>query len=159
MRTKPSQPVIIERTYKASLAEIWELWTTKAGFESWWGPQGFRADVHELEARVGGRLHYDMAAATPEMIAEMARLGRPPSHPTTAWFTELSPQTHLVMTNVIDFIPGVETYESTITVDLVAKGDRVIMTVALSPMHSEELDGMQQQGFSSQLTKLAPRFS
>jgi uncharacterized protein YndB with AHSA1/START domain len=158
-KTIAGEPVIIERTYKASLSEIWELWTTKAGFESWWGPVGFRADVHTIEAKVGGTLHYDMAADTPEMIAEMARLGRPPSHPTTAHFTELTPQTHLVMTNVIDFIPGVETYESTITVDLAAKGDRVTMKVTLSPMHSEEMSGMQKQGFTSQLTKLDDRFT
>ena len=154
-----NQPVLIERSYRATLSEIWALWTTKAGFESWWGPQGFRADVHALEAKVGGALHYDMIADSPEMLAEMKRLGRPPSHPTTARFTELTPQTHLMITNVIDFIPGVETYESTITVDLVATGDRVTMTVSLSPMHSEEFDGMQKQGFSSQLTKLDPRFT
>ena len=57
---------VIERTYRASLADVWDLWTTKEGFESWWGPQGFRADVHELDARVGGTLRYAMVAATPE---------------------------------------------------------------------------------------------
>jgi|GEM_PF-5769742 len=28
----------IARTYAGTLAEIWDLWTTRAGFESWWGP-------------------------------------------------------------------------------------------------------------------------
>src|SRR5690606_34886017 len=28
--------VVIERTYRARVEELWELWTTKAGFESWW---------------------------------------------------------------------------------------------------------------------------
>lgn len=159
MTTTKAAPVIVERTYKATLTDVWELWTTKEGFESWWGPVGFRADVHELDAKVGGALRYDMAADTPEMIAEMKRLGRPPSHPTTARFTELRPQTHLVMTNVIDFIPGVEAYESTITVDLVAQGDRVVMTVTLSPMHTPEFSQMQKEGFGSQLTKLDKRFA
>lgn len=159
MTTTTDAPVIIERTYKASLQDVWELWTTKAGFESWWGPVGFRADVHELDAKTGGALRYDMAADSPEMIAEMKRLGRPPSHPTTATFTELTPQTHLVITNVIDFLPGVETYESTITVDLKATGDRVVMTVTLSPMHTPAFSGMQKEGFSSQLTKLDKRFT
>ena len=152
------KPIVVERTYQAKLADIWELWTTKAGFESWWGPQGFRADVHEIEAKVGGALRYDMCADTPAMIAEMKRLGRPPSHPTAARFSEFVPQTHLVMTNVIDFLPGVEAYESTITVDLQPEGDRVRMTVTLSPMHSPEFSGMQLEGFSSQLTKLDGRF-
>lgn len=38
---------------------------SEAGFESWSGPQGFRAEVHELDARVGGILRYDMIAAMP----------------------------------------------------------------------------------------------
>ena len=146
--------LVIERTFRATLAEVWDLWTTREGFESWWGPQGFRADVHAIEPKVGGALRYDMVADSPEMIEAMKKMGRPPSHPTTARFTELSPETHLVITNVIDFLPGVAIYESTITVDLTAKGDRVQMVVILSPMHSDEMGQMQKEGFTSQLTKL-----
>lgn len=71
---------VIERTYRAGLDELWRLWTTKEGFESWWGPEGFRADVHALEARLGGALHYDIVADTPEMIETMRQMGRPASH-------------------------------------------------------------------------------
>ena len=68
--------VTVERSYRASLAEIWDLWTTKDGFESWWGPQGFRVAVTELDARGGGGvLLYEMVADTPEMIAAMKRMG------------------------------------------------------------------------------------
>ncbi len=35
MSTQTKEPVIIERTYKATLSEIWAPWTTKDGFESW----------------------------------------------------------------------------------------------------------------------------
>jgi uncharacterized protein YndB with AHSA1/START domain len=68
--------VVIERTYKAQAEELWALWTTKKGFESWWGPEGFQVKVHSLEVRVGGRLHYDMIADAPEMIEAMRRMGR-----------------------------------------------------------------------------------
>ena len=37
--------VVIERTYRAQAEELWDLWTTKTGFESWWGPEGFRVEV------------------------------------------------------------------------------------------------------------------
>src|SRR5262249_2789651 len=30
---------IVERTYRAHPKELWDLWTTKEGFESWWGPE------------------------------------------------------------------------------------------------------------------------
>lgn len=150
--------VVIERVYRADVQDIWDLWTTKAGFESWWGPQGFRADVHELDARAGGALRYDMVADTPEMIEAMKQLGRPASHPTRARFAELVPRERLVIRSVIDFLPGVATYESDIAVELRPAGDRVRMIVTLEAMHSEELTKMSEEGFTSQLAKLDARF-
>ena len=35
-----SPKFVMERTYRASVDELWELWTTKEGFESWWPPEG-----------------------------------------------------------------------------------------------------------------------
>ena len=35
-----SSKFVIERTYRASVDELWDLWTTKEGFESWWPPEG-----------------------------------------------------------------------------------------------------------------------
>lgn len=155
--TKRAQ-VVIERTYRATLEEIWELWTTKQGFESWWGPEGFRADVHEIDARAGGALRYDMVADSPETIAAMKQMGRPASHPTHARFSELQPRSRLVMTSVIDFLPGVAAYESNITVELSVVGDRVRMLVTLDGMHDEQFTQMQKEGFTSQLTKLDKRY-
>ena len=34
--------IVIERTYVASIEDVWELWTTKEGIESWWVLAGFR---------------------------------------------------------------------------------------------------------------------
>jgi uncharacterized protein YndB with AHSA1/START domain len=155
--TQAKEKVVIERTYRASIQDVWDLWTTKEGFESWWGPVGFRADVHELDARVGGALRYDMVAATPEMIAEMKKMGGP-SHKVGARFTELEPRRRLVIRNVIDFLPGVAAYESDIAVDFIVTGDKVRMVVTLDGMHSPEFSKMQKEGFASQLTKLDERF-
>ena len=82
MTTKAStsrSSTVIERTYRTRVEELWELWTTKEGFESWWGSEGSRVEVHTLEAREGGSLHYDMIAVVPEDIATRSRLGLPPS--------------------------------------------------------------------------------
>jgi uncharacterized protein YndB with AHSA1/START domain len=152
------QKITIERTYPASIEDVWSLWTTKEGFESWWGPQGFRAEVHELDAREGGALRYEMIADTPEMVAAMKRMGQPPSHAVRSRFTEVRPHARLVITNVIDFLPGVAAYESQIGVDLSSLGNGVRMIVTLDAMHDEEFTKMQQEGFTSQLTKLDQRF-
>ncbi|HMY15285.1 MAG TPA: SRPBCC domain-containing protein [Polyangium sp.] len=151
--------IILERTYRATIADVWDLWTTKEGFESWWGPQGFRADVHEMDAREGGTLRYDMVASTPEMIEEMRRMGQPISHPTRSRFTEVKTHTRLVLTNVIDFLPGVASYENNIAVDFSTSGDHVRMVVTLERMHSQQFTEMQKEGFTSQLTKLDARFA
>lgn len=157
---KPNaEKVVVERRYRASLQDVWDLWTTKEGFESWWGPVGFRADVAELDARVGGKLRYDMVAATPEMVAEMQKVGRGGSHPVTAHFVELVPTRRLVIENVIDFLPGVTAYKSNITVDLFDEQGSVRMVVTLDGMHNPEFTEMQKQGFTSQLTKLDKRFA
>jgi uncharacterized protein YndB with AHSA1/START domain len=153
------KPIVIERTYRASIEDVWDLWTTKDGFESWWGPQGFRSDVHELDARVGGTLRYDMVAASPEAIASMKELGGDTKHSVRSRFKELKRHERLVLTSVIDFLPGVAPYESDIAVDFSSSGDRVRMVVTLSGMHDAEFTKMQEQGFTSQLTKLDARFA
>jgi uncharacterized protein YndB with AHSA1/START domain len=158
-QARSTSQIVIERTYKAQLAEIWALWTTKDGFESWWGPQGFRVEVQALDARVGGALQYDMIADSPEMIAAMKQMGQPTSHPTRSSFTELKLHERLVLSNVIDFLPGVEPYESKIAVDFSPAGDTVRMVVTLDAMHSEQFTNMQKEGFTSQLTKLDQRFA
>lgn len=152
------EKVVVERTYRATVQDLWSLWTTKEGFESWWGPQGFRADVHAIEARQGGLLFYDMVADSAEMIAAMKAMGRPPSHETRAHFTEFAPFDRLTITNVIDFLPGVAAYEADIRVEFFPQGDRVRMVVTLDPMHSDEFTQMQKQGFTSQISKLDERY-
>jgi uncharacterized protein YndB with AHSA1/START domain len=151
--------VVIERTYQAAAEELWELWTTKEGFESWWGPEQFRADVHAIEARPGGALHYDMVADTPEAIAAMEKMGAPVSQPCRGTFTEFEPNERLLLTQCIDFLPGIEPYDSRIGVDFVPLADgRVRMIVTLSQMHDAATTGMQKDGFTSQLSKLDRRY-
>ena len=48
----------LERTFQASIDEVWELWTTKEGIESWWGPEGFSVVVRDLDLRPGHGLAY-----------------------------------------------------------------------------------------------------
>src|SRR5262245_64926276 len=151
--------VVVERAYRARVEELWDLWTTKKGFESWWGPGGFRVDVHTLEARVGGALYYDMIADAPEQIAAMKRMGQPISHETRGRFAELRPHARLAITHVIDFLPGVQPYESTIVVEFFPSGESVRMVVTLEPMHDEEFTRMATMGFTSQLAKLDKRFA
>lgn len=159
MNDRIRSSIVIERRYRADVRELWELWTTREGFESWWGPQEFRVDVHAIEARPGGVLHYDMVADTAEAIAAMTKMGAPLSQPCRGSFTEFRPYERLVLTQVIDFLPGVAAYDSTMQVDFLPLDDgHVRMVVALSQMHDAPTTAMQQEGFSSQLSKLDKRY-
>ena len=154
----PQAALVIERTYRAQIEALWALWTTKEGFESWWGPEGFRVEVHVLEAREGGALEYDMIADTPEAVAAMKGMGQPLSHVTRGTYAEFRPHERLRLVHVIDFVPGSEPYESLIEVGLSAAGDHARMVVTIHPHLDPHWTTMTVEGFSSQLTKLDKRF-
>lgn len=156
---EPQAKVVFERTYRARVEDLWELWTTKAGFESWWGPEGFHVKVHRLEARSGGALEYDMIADTPDTIAAMTRMGWQPSHMTRGRFAEVEPFTRLRLVHIIDFIPGVEPYDATIDVEFHAAREYARMVVTVEPHRDPHWTRMSVEGFRSQLTKLDRRFA
>ena len=59
------QKITLERTFRATMEDAWDLWTTREGLESWWGPEGFVTTVHELDIRPGGMFEYQMTATAP----------------------------------------------------------------------------------------------
>lgn len=150
--------VIVTRTYAASAQELWSLWTTKEGFESWWGPQGFRSEISQLDAREGGVLAYDMIADSAEAIAAMKQMGQPLSHKTKGTFSKYQPHSSLSLTHIIDFVPGQPPYKTLIEVDFYAEGEQTRMVVTIHPHVDPNWTKMSVQGFNSQLTKLDERY-
>ena len=123
----------------------------------------FRASVRHaagdnIEACPDGKLHYDHIAETPEMVAAMKEMGRPALTTLHGRFAEFRPLERLVLTQMIDFLPGVEPYESTIMVNFFPSGEWVRMVVTLRPMHDEEFTKLASQGLASQLTNMDKRF-
>jgi uncharacterized protein YndB with AHSA1/START domain len=153
-----SPQFVIEQTFRAPVDELWELWMTKEGFESWWPPEGFRTEVHAIEACLNGKLRYEMIAETPEMVAVMKELGLPIAHFERARFSEFRPLERLVFAIMMDFLPGVEPYESTLMVDFFPSGEWVRMVVTLSPTHDEEFTKMASEGLASQFRNLDKLF-
>lgn len=154
----PQAAVVIERGYRAPVEDLWALWTTKAGFESWWGPEGFRVEVHALEPRAGGALEYDMIADAPEAIAAMKSMGQPLSQRAHGRFGEFRPHERLTLVHVIDFVPGAEPYEQTVEVDFRSAGGQAAMALTVHPHLDPHWTRMAVAGFTSQLAKLDRRF-
>src|SRR3977135_3922447 len=109
----PRAKLTFERTFPvATLNEVWELWTTKAGLESWWGPEGFVTAVRRLGLLPGCKSEYAMTATDPAQIEGLRAAGRPRTTFAAGTYTEVTPRTRLVYQTIADFIPGVGSYEA-----------------------------------------------
>ncbi len=152
--TAANRRLTIERTYSATLEEIWALWTTKDGLESWWGPVGFGVTVQAMDLKPGGKLVYIMAPTAPDTLAFMKSSGMPIEVECKMTYTEVEAPRRLAYTTLQDFIPGVPAYETQTQLELEQRGDRVRMLLTFDAMHDDEWTGRMQAGRESELSKL-----
>lgn len=145
----------LERTYPASPEELWELWTTPAGIESWWAPDGFTVEVLKLDLRLGGELVYTMTATAPEQVEFMQNAGMPLVTESRKTFTEIAAPTRIAYSSLADFIPGVEPYEFLTAVDLNATEAGVTAVMTVDAMHDEVWTQRLLAGRANELDNLA----
>jgi len=145
----------LERFYHARPEVVWELWTTKTGMESWWGPAGFATEVTEMDVRPGGRIVYLMSAVDPEVRAFVRSRGTPEATQSVLTIHEVVRNRRLVTTNRVDFIAGVAPYEVGMTMELEARPGGTRLLVTLDAMHDKGWTEMAVKGWESQLENLA----
>jgi uncharacterized protein YndB with AHSA1/START domain len=153
-KTSTKRKITIERTYKASLQDVWDLWTTKKGIESWWGPEGFEVKVRKLDLRPGGELQYAMTAIGPDQVEFMKQAGMPLTTEARLTYDEIAPNRRLVYRHLADFIPGVEPYDIAHVMELHPKGQGVRMVFTFDAMHDEEWTQRAVMGWEMELGKL-----
>lgn len=146
--------VTLERTFRASLEEVWELWTTREGIEAWWAPDGHRLTVRELDVRPGGEFIGEMTATTPGQIEWQTGAGIPLTTVQRIVYTEVEPRRRLRYRNFIDFVPGVEPYELESLVEFQETESGVRVVVSFSAMHNDEWSRLARLGYESQLGHL-----
>lgn len=149
-----TKPIKMERFYDASLEDVWDLWTTQEGIESWWGPDGFIVKVNKMDVRPGGVLEYAMIAVGEQQIAFMKKAGMPTSTITTITYKEIVKHQKLLYTNRADFIPGVAPYDVDTCVELSLAPNGVRLLLTIHPMHDEIWTGRQAAGWEMELGKL-----
>lgn len=147
--------ITLERSFKATLDEVWELWTTKDGIESWWGPDGFTVKVRKLELRPGGELLYAMTATAPEQVEFMTRAGLPLTTESRLTFSEIVPLRRLAWSQLADFIPDVTPYSVATVVELHPGLHDVRMVLTFDAMHDPQWTKMAVMGRESELERLA----
>ncbi len=155
-QTQPARKRIsLERTVDGALEDVWELWSTRDGVESWWGPDGFQVNVHKLDLRPGGELLYAMTAVAPDQIEFLKKAGMPLTTRTRGAYTEVVPHKRLAFTQIVDFIPNVKPYEVLTTVEFESSPERVRLVLTLDAMHDEYWTKMAVMGWENELDKLA----
>jgi uncharacterized protein YndB with AHSA1/START domain len=153
--TGSKRRMTLERTYKAAIEDVWDMWTTKDGIESWWGPDGFSVTVRKIDLRSGGELHYAMTATAPPQIEFMKKAGMPLTTEARVTYTEVSPPRRLAYMHLADFIPGVEPYSVAHLIELDPTPDGVRMILTFDAMHNEEWTKRAAMGWEMELGKLA----
>ena len=147
--------ITLERTYKATLKEVWDLWTTKEGIESWWGPDGFEVKVRKLDLRPGGELHYAMIATAAPQIEFMKKAGMPLTTEAKLTYTEVTPPRRLAYMHRADFIPGVVPYDVAHVIELQSTAEGVRLVLTFDAMHDETWTERAAMGWENELGKLA----
>jgi uncharacterized protein YndB with AHSA1/START domain len=155
MKEQERKRVTLERVYRADIQDVWDLWTTKAGIESWWGPGGFVVTVRKLDLKPGGELLYAMTAVDPPQVEFMKKAGMPVTQQCRITFGEIVPRRRLAYVHLADFIPGVEPYDVATVVELHETAEGVRMVLTFDAMHSDEWTKMATMGWESELGKLA----
>lgn len=112
--------IVIERTFDAPRALVWQAWTDPEHMKQWWGPQGFHNESCSADLRVGGKFRLEMRApdgnvypcvGTFREIIKNERIvyegeameghpcgaGIPPRATVTVSFTELNGKTQLTL--------------------------------------------------------------
>ena len=145
----------LERTYDATPAEVWDLWTTKDGIEAWWGPDGFKVEVEALDLRPGGDCVYAMSATGPEQMDYMTQAGMPLITQHRLTYLEVDPPHRLAYKSVADFIPDVEPYEVQTHLELKAIEDGTRMVLTFDSMHDDRWTQLATMGHESELNRLA----
>ncbi|HMF94044.1 MAG TPA: SRPBCC domain-containing protein [Vicinamibacterales bacterium] len=153
-RPAPRKRITLERVYQADIQDVWDLWTTKDGIESWWGPGGFAVKVRKLDLRPGGELLYAMTAIDPPQVDFMKKAGMALTTEARITFTEIVPLRRLAYVHLADFIPGVDPYDVATIVEMVPTAGGVRMTLTFDAMHSDQWTERAVMGWTSELEKL-----
>lgn len=145
----------LERTLDAPIEDIWDLWTTKDGIESWWGPDGFSVRVKKIELRPGGRLEYVMKAVDPDMLEGLKAMGAPLETEVHATYTEIVPWRRLGYDHRVDFIPDTDPYDVAHLVEFHEGPKGVRMVLTFDAMHADMWNDRAIAGWKQEFQKLA----
>lgn len=135
--------IVIEREFDAPRELLWKVWTDPEEVTRWWGPEHFTTPREKIEfdLRPGGVCRLTMVGPDGE------------EYPSDGHFGIVEPPERLSFGEQSTDHPMIESGETTVEfVELGEERTKVIVTSRM--VCAEELLGMAQAGWSSQLDKL-----
>jgi uncharacterized protein YndB with AHSA1/START domain len=135
--------IVIERELDAPRELVWRVWTDPDEVAKWWGPEHFTTprETIEFDLRPGGVCRMTMVGPDGE------------EYPSDGHFRIVEPPERLSFGEQITNHPMIESSDTTIEfLDL--GGDRTKLVITARLVCAEEMVGMAQAGWSSQLDKL-----
>ena len=132
----------IKRTYDAPPKRVYDAFVTKGLLERWYAPGDMKAEVRQLDAKVGGRFE----------IVMNEKDGN--THVCHGTFKELVPGKRIVHTFGWEDFP-VQTSESNVTIELHDKGGKTEVVFTHDRLVSKESVEMHAQGWIGCLDNLA----
>ncbi|MCT4777276.1 MULTISPECIES: SRPBCC family protein [Exiguobacterium] len=148
--------LVVERSFNAPRALVFEAFSTPAHLEAWWGPAGWKTEVRTFEFEPGGTWHYCMTCVDKEQgdYYGMESWGK-------STFLEIDPHRKIVYTDAFSDADGHVNPElpvMTITNEFVDIPDG---TLFISRSEFTDAESLQQvvdmgavEGFASQLDRL-----
>ena len=141
--TMSEHTIVIERELDAPRELVWRMWTDPDEVARWWGPEHFTTprEKIEIDLRPGGVCRMTMIGPDGEEYAN------------DGFFGIVEPPARLSFGEEVTDHPMIESGET--TVEFIALGeDRTKIVVTARMVCTDELLGMAEAGWSSQLDKL-----
>jgi hypothetical protein len=96
-----------------------------------------------------------MTATATRQVEFMKKAGMPLTNEHLIVYTEVQPPTRLGYSHLVDFIPGVESYEVAMVVELSETASGVRMVLTIDRMHDDVWTQRAIAGWEMELAKLA----
>ncbi|WP_214829518.1 SRPBCC family protein [Exiguobacterium algae] len=148
--------LVIERIFNAPRQLVFEAFSTPAHLEAWWGPAGWKTDVHAFEFKPGGIWHYCMTCIDKEQgdFYGMESWGK-------STFIDIDPYARIVYTDAFSDASGHVNPDMpvmTITNEFVETPEGTLL-ISRSELPDEKtlkqiIDMGSIEGYSSQLDRL-----
>jgi uncharacterized protein YndB with AHSA1/START domain len=70
VRDRANKQLIVRRAVRGDASLVWACWTEPEHLRQWWGPEGWRSDIFELDLRLGGIWRYRLRPDRDHRIEE-----------------------------------------------------------------------------------------